>query len=254
MKKEIDCQVFADQLDALLEESLPEEGVRHLRLHADVCADCAMHLKVHEHLTLPSLEELEEAVPSDLLASMWPRVTESVAGLAPSKIPRKTRPGKASWLVPTLAAASLTLVFSTGFLLSELRRAESRGMRLAQQIIQLEEGMAAGNRQTEAAERTSNLGGRSTLILALAREDRMSVAGLQDRLRKLPGNTTLLEASQVAALLENTPPWTPAVWREALEAMGGEGISVQDLLGFLESSPLGSDVTIPTSQLIELLG
>ena len=63
MKKDVDCLVFEDQLDALVAGGLPVEGLEQLRLHAFSCPDCAMLLKVKEHLTRPSLEGLEAAVP-----------------------------------------------------------------------------------------------------------------------------------------------------------------------------------------------
>ncbi len=85
--KDIDCQVFGDQLDSLQDGTLPVEGQRQLRLHAASCPECAMVLKVSEHLTLPSLEELEEAVPADLLTGVWPGVE---AGLEWSETPAET--------------------------------------------------------------------------------------------------------------------------------------------------------------------
>ena len=74
MKKEIDCQVFEDQLDALARGTLPEEGARQLRTHAESCPACAAQMAVQKHLASPSLEELEAAVPEGMLASLWPRI------------------------------------------------------------------------------------------------------------------------------------------------------------------------------------
>ena len=102
MKKEIDCQVFEDQLDALLDGSLPDEGIGQLQLHALSCPDCAMLLRVHEHLALPSLEELEAGVPEELLTSMWPRIEVEVrpqpkdgsAGVSSAKVSRVSIPAR----------------------------------------------------------------------------------------------------------------------------------------------------------------
>ena len=78
MKKDVDCQVFEDQLDALVRAELPAEGMRQLRVHAGMCADCAMALKVQEHLLGPSLEELEARVPEELLGTVWPGVRRDI--------------------------------------------------------------------------------------------------------------------------------------------------------------------------------
>ena len=64
--KNPDCDVFQDQLDALQASALPEEGMEQLRLHAESCGDCAVLLRLHEHLVTPSLAELEAAVPDEL--------------------------------------------------------------------------------------------------------------------------------------------------------------------------------------------
>jgi hypothetical protein len=254
VKKDIDCRVFADQLDALLEGSLTDEGGEQLRLHATGCQDCAMQLRVHEHLAAPSLEALEAAVPGELVAYMWPRVEERLAQAESSG--RRPGPGGArtAWLVPTLAAASVALLFSTGFLFRELGRMQTREARLAQQIVELEEGLAAVGRHTAVVERTARLGGRNSWVLALSRQERISVVGLRDRLRSLPADATLLDASQVDALLRSAPAWTPAAWRDALATLRGrEGLSVRDLLGILESSTVSPETTIPTAPLIDLL-
>ena len=58
MSKDVDCQVFRDQLDALVQGALPEEGARQLRLHVADCPECAMQLKVQEHLVIGCIEYL----------------------------------------------------------------------------------------------------------------------------------------------------------------------------------------------------
>jgi hypothetical protein len=253
--RDIDCQVFDDQLGALLQDTLPEEGKRQLRLHAARCLDCAMQLRVQEHLVLPSLEELEAAVPSELVDSLWPRV-ETALAVERSGTRHRTGPasGRFPWLVPTLAAASAALLISTAFLFREVERTQAREAVLAQQIIELEEGLASAGGHTEVVERTARLGARSSWVLALSRQERITVVSLRDRLRSLPADAPLLDASQVEALLRSAPTWTPAGWRNALsELRAGDGVSVQDLLGILESSTVSPETTIPTAPLIDLL-
>ncbi|MEJ2206671.1 MAG: zf-HC2 domain-containing protein [Gemmatimonadota bacterium] len=253
MTRDIDCQVFDDQLGALLQDTLPEEGKRQLQLHAARCPDCAMQLRVHEHLALPSLEELETEVPSELVDSMWPSVQTAIQADG-----RDQRPGPAparfGWLVPALAAASVALLLSTAFLFRELGRIQAREIVLAQQIVELEEGLAAVDGRTELVERTANLGAPDSWVLALSRQERISVVSLRDRLRSLPADAPLLDASQVDALLRSAPTWTPAGWRNALRRLrAGDGVSVQDLLGILDSSTVNPETTIPTAPLIDLL-
>ncbi|MCK5649830.1 MAG: hypothetical protein KAJ42_00565, partial [Gemmatimonadetes bacterium] len=130
---------------------------------------------------------------------------------------------------------------------SELRRVEAREEALVQRLAELDV-------RSEAVERTANLAGRSPLIRALSRQGSLSVAALRDRLRSLPGNTVVLDASELEDLLANTASLAPPVWRAVLaEYEGGEGIRVRDLLEILESSRVPSDMSVPTSRLIQVL-
>ena len=51
MNEKVDCRVFQDQLEALVNGDLGEEGAESLRGHALTCPDCSMLLKVHEHVS-----------------------------------------------------------------------------------------------------------------------------------------------------------------------------------------------------------
>lgn len=238
MKKDIDCQLFEDQVDTYSRGALSEEGLEQLRLHAESCPECDMQLRVQEHLAIPSLEEVEAAVPDEVLAAVWPGIQEELG---------KRRSTPVFWLRPTLAAATIVWAIATGFLFSELRRVEAREEALVQRLAELDV-------RSEAVERTADLAGRSPLIRALSREGSMSVAALRDRLRSLPGNTVVFDASQLEDVLANTASLTPPVWRAALaEYEGGEGIRVRDILTILESSGVPSDMSIPTSRLIQVL-
>ena len=219
MKKDIDCQVFEDQIDAYSRGALSDEGLEQLRLHAETCPECAMQLRVQEHLAIPSLEEVEAAVPDEVLAAVWPGIQGELAKRRSSSAGRSRsrtglgwlRPGwfSPAWLRPTMAAATIVWAIATGFLFSELRRTEAREEVLVQRLAELDV-------RSEAVERTADLAGRSPLIRALSRQGSMSVAELQDRLRSLPGNTVVLDASELADVLANTASLTPPVWRAAL--------------------------------------
>jgi len=265
VKKEIDCQVFEDQLDALMEGSLPEEGTRQLKLHALSCSDCAMLLRVQEHLALPSLEESEAAVPEEFLASMWPGVQAEVAAQRMDVSAGTSGLGGLPWLIPTLAAASVMLLFSTGFLFSELRRTEASGIRLTQQVGELERGLAELDARTEWVERTASLAGSRrnrarALAFALSGQDSITVETLLELLGSYPADLVLLNASQVDAILRTTsrpPPDLRGILvalGDALTDLGYErGVRAGDLVEWLASSGLPRDMVLPKSQLIELL-
>jgi hypothetical protein len=251
MNKDVDCQVFGDQLDALVRGELPEEGVRQLRLHAESCPDCAMQLRVQEHLILPSLEELEARVPEELLASMWSRVEERVKEEARVEI----RP-RFGWLVPTLAAATLVLFFSTGFLFRELGRLRGREAILAQQVVEqqrwlseLEVGPSA-----DPVARTAALAGRNPWLRALSRQETISVQGLRTLLERMPGDRIVMSRGQLdAAVRSRTFPLPPPL-REALRGIEDrEGARARDLLRILDEMELTPELTFPTTDLIRLL-
>ncbi|MFH1763123.1 MAG: hypothetical protein ABIF09_02925 [Gemmatimonadota bacterium] len=296
MKKEIDCQIFEDQLDELLNGTLPEEGVVQLHHHSLSCYDCAMLLKVQEHLALPSLEEIEAAVPDEILASLWPRVQAGVQAepvvvsanvpadvpsskvssvTIPAGIPRPPfgplgsgetpLPRRFPWLAPTLAAASVILLFSTGFLFSELRQTKARGNEMAEQIVELERGMAELDPRTEWVERTAQLAGSGrnrarALNYALAGQESITVEALVELLGNYPADMVLFKASQLQNLLGTSvrpPPELRELFgllADALTTFGERNeVRAGDLAKWLATSGLPPDMVVPKSPLIELL-
>jgi len=262
VKKEIDCQIFGDQLDTLLDGSLSGEGTRQLQLHALSCPDCAMALRVQEHLALPSLEELEAAVPEELLASMWPKVRAEVAAQRMDVSAGTSFPKRFRWHVPTLAAASVTLLFFAGFLFSELKRSEARELQLAQQVGELDR---SGDGRTEWVERTAELagGGRNrarALDYVLSGQDYVTLDALLEILGRYPESIILFDAAQVEAL-SGTNSRPPPELRKILAALGdplttlgdAEGIRVGEFAEWLASLSLPPDMILPKSPLIELL-
>jgi len=270
VKKEIDCQIFEDQLDELLNGSLSDEGIGQLQHHALSCPDCAMLFRVKEHLTLPPLEELEAAVPEDLLASVWSGVQaglkarpESAPGAGSREAPPNRPPDapagtpKASgfpWLVPTLAAASVVLLFSTGFLFSELRQTDTRRVELAEQVGELEKGLAGLNERTAAVERTADLAGRNrwirALSMSLGRQESVSIEEVRRMVNRLPPDRPLFTATEVEAFLGGLGSWGfPDFGVEVSDKAGPDGLSAQELLAVFDSLDLPPDLTIPASRL-----
>jgi len=262
VKKEIDCQLFEDQLDALLDGSLPDEGIGQLQLHALSCPDCAMLLRVQEHLALPSLEELEAAAPEELVASMWStveaEVREQARGVS-ARVSAET-PGNRQfgWVIPTLAAASIVLLISTGFLFTELKRTKARGVELAEQIGELERGFVGLNERTAAVERTASLAGRNRWVRALSMDlstqKSVSIEWIREMVDRLPPDTPLFTATEVEALLGGVTSWGfPGFRVQVFDRAGTDGLSARELLSVFDSLNLDPELTVPASRLRDLL-
>ncbi|MFC1576029.1 hypothetical protein ACFL5A_05245, partial [Gemmatimonadota bacterium] len=218
--------------------------------------DCAMQLRVQEHLVRPSLEELEGEVPDELVASLWPRLQSELAPRPADINLQRGRSRAFTWLAPAMAAAIVVLIFSTGYLFSELTSMKEREGALAQQVLEQQRWLAELDvgPSTDPVARTATLAGRNPLVRALSRQETVSMAGLQGLLRSLPGDRTLLTAAQVEDLLNSRSTLTAPLWRETLVRMdGGDGMRARDLLRVLESMDLDPDMTLATAELINLL-
>jgi hypothetical protein len=256
-KKRVDCQFFQDQLDALIRGRLPDEGVRHLHLHADSCPECAMQLKVQEHLLGPSLEELEDQVPEELLEGMWDGVSQGL----PTRSPFFK--GSSRWLVPTLAAACVAFLFSTGFLAMERARLTRdtealtlQAEALAQQVTEQQRWMAASDldTSTDPVVRTAALAGRTPFARVLSREETISIHGLRSLLERMPSDRTVLSRAQLDAVLRNRAGLSQPLLREALVGIGTrDGVQAQELIRALESLDVSPGFTVPTADLMKIL-
>ncbi len=281
MKKDIDCRVFEDQLDSLVSGSLPEDGIDQLKLHASSCHACMMLFRVKEHLLTPSLGDLEESVPEEMVASMWQRVEAEVrprseADLAltpghasePSSDPvydRAPTPMRRSWLLPTLAAASVALLFSTGFLLTRLRTVEAGAIALQTQIGDLQRDMVELDARTEWVERTGQLAGsRRTQTRALGYlltgQESVTVADLVRLLGMYPANRVVFTASEVNDLTGTSARIPPelrelvSILAAALTDQDGVGeVRAGELAEWLASSDLDQTLSVPKGPLIEIL-
>jgi hypothetical protein len=247
-----------------------------------------MLLRVKEHLSLPSLAELEAAVPKELLKSVLPRVEKSLetpplGGSQESKSvfqrleasPQTRDQGRRrrssdrqpwkAWLVPTLAAASAVLLFSTGFLFSELRRVRAAGSQLAQEVGALQAEMAALEIRTEEVERTAELGGRNAyqaraLDFLTTGPESPTLGDLIELLESFSDDEVLLEASQIRTL-RRPPTLIPGEIREILKILYGEiqnrgtpqDIMAGELAEWLANSGIPLDQALPTSRLKQLL-
>lgn len=273
MTNEVDCQVFEDQLDALIQGALPEEGLRQLRIHARSCPSCALQLRLKEHLVRPSLEELEARVPEELVSTMWDRLQEKLqvgGSLSPGPSGRSAtaRPSgrrwrgkprspamlRLGWALPAMAAATVVLLAASGYLFAELQRVTDREQALAERLVQQTQRLGELEARTDAVARASAISGRGAWARVLSRTDRITVAELEEMLRSAPGTAVVLNASQVEALVTSPSPWAPAAWKLALASLEGRGdLSVSEVLALLEAAALDPGTALPTSRLTELL-
>jgi len=287
MNKSVDCRIFADQLDALVRGRLPDEGMRQLRIHAESCAECGLQLKVQEHLLEPSLEtlqSLEARVPEEMVTGMWKAVREDLTsrraaaaerggpdeeagvGADGSRGDGSGVPGgrvlfhprfrdRLPWLVPALAAATVALLFSTGFLLWQTERLGTRAAALAAQVEDQRHWMAQLEADaSDPVARTAALAGRSAWSRALARQEEISLGGLRDLLARAPGDRVILTRSQVDAVLRSRIPLSPPILREALAGIsGGDDVTAEELLQALDGLDVSPDTTLPTAELVALL-
>jgi hypothetical protein len=264
VSKDVDCQVFGDQLDVLVEGGLSEDGIRQLRHHAAECTECSMQLKVKEHLMGPSLAELESEVPEELLASVWGGVragleadaADSVAaGVLQERTVIPIRP-RLRWAIPALAAATLVLVFSTGFLSVALGSARDREATLAQQVAEQQRWLAelGASPFADPAARTAALAGRSPWARALSRQESITIQGLQTLLERVPGDRAVLSQDQLDSVLRSRIPLPVPLLREALARFDdGDGVLARDLLRALETLDVSPDMRVPTAELMDLL-
>jgi hypothetical protein len=254
--KEIDCEIFQDQLDTLHEVTLPDEGKRQLRLHAEACPDCAMILKMHEHTTALSQVELEAAVPDELLASMVPRVQSAIGDRKVVSMNDRRRRRAPGWLVPAMAAATVILAVGVGFLFAELRQLQGSERALAQQVVEQQRWLADLDVRLSSNEvvRTAALAGRTAWERALARRQNVTLTEIAEMLERVPTSTTVLSSSELEALVAGVPSRTRDAWSEALSDVDArDGIQAGELLQLVRSLPVDPERTMPTARILGLL-
>ena len=255
MKKDNDCEVFHDQLDALQQGDLSEEGLEQLRRHAGTCSECAMSLRVHEHLAVSTLADLEAAVPHGLTESVWRGVKAELADRRGSPSGEGRGGGRATWLVPAMAAAILALAVATGVSFTELTRVQARERVLARTLAEQQTWLAELDERTSANANVlaSGLAGRGW-ARALSRRERITLAELSELLRRLPARTTVLTAAQAETLMGVAPLWAASGLEGAIgEAEIGDGVRADELLEMLERLNVDPDMTLRTSRIIGLL-
>jgi hypothetical protein len=250
MNDPVDCLVFEDQLDAWMRGELPDEGVTQLQAHAAGCRACSTLARVGEGLSGPSLAELEAMVPDAWVDAMGERVEAALRERG------ATRPGRRSWVVPTLAAASVALLFTSGLAFRALGRAAVREEVLAEQVLDQQRRLTEqGASAADPTRRGSVVAGRAASLRSLGREGwqgPLTVADLRALLDELPAATPVIRAANARALSGSR--LIPATWREALAGLDtGRDVTAGDLLGVLDGLELPGATTVPAGRILELL-
>lgn len=257
MKRNIDCEVFQDQLDRLVKGTLAEDMVAQLRRHADSCADCAALLDLQRRLSVSSRADLEAAVPDEYVTTMWDRVRADIASQGARRGSRGGGRPASRWLVPGLAAASVLLLLVTGLLVRELKRLQAREQVLAQQVADHERWLTELDTRTRGGPiaRTAALAGSQVWERLLSRRESVSVAELEALLASLPARALVLSVDEWQGLEGTVPFGMRSVWAGATSVVESEdGVQAAELLGLLNALDLEPDRRVSTARILALRG
>lgn len=253
MKPESDCDVFQRSLDALKSGGLAQNERALLESHADTCPDCAMLLRLHHHLTLPTQEELEAAVPVEMVSTLKSRLAAEMTRRRARKTPERWDRGNRAWLTPALAAAAVLLLGTVGLLYSEVQKLRDQQRTLVERVAEQQSRLVELELRPSAAavERAARLAGSSGWERLLARKERISLAELSDLLGRLPSGTTVYSRSEFEALTAGAPVWLTRAWRATLaEVDADDGIQVEELMHLLDDLAVDPQRSIPTARLL----
>jgi hypothetical protein len=203
MKDKTDCEKIQEMLDRLAKGELTEEERRAIQEHAAACPDCAMLLKIHAHCREFGDDELEAAVPDEMVQGMWPNVAARIAGKPTPSRPRLSRWRRA--LVPGLAAALFVLAFVCGFLVGELQELRQREGLLISELAASRE-MLEHYRQGAAAPRPAGRMPELGWRYILPEQEDFSVEELVSLLEQVPPQTSILSSGNALAFYGRAIP------------------------------------------------
>lgn len=256
MKDRTECEVFQDRLDAVRAGTAGPEDRDRLREHAASCPDCAALLRMHERLDLPAQDELEAAVPSDLVDSMWPRVRE-VVGVGPAagaKGASRWTVRPPAWLVPAMAAAIAALLLGVGYLAGDRARLREREADLAQRVA--EQGRRLTELERSGPGGAFRTGGPLTSAgweRALTGRETITLGEMRTLLARVPAGTTLFGASELEALSGAIPFWLRDRWSAALDGIDvSDGVQAGEMLAALRALDLDAGTSIPTARILAI--
>lgn len=255
MNGRIDCRGFQRKLDELRLGTLPDEQHRLLRDHAGWCHDCGMLLKMEEHLSALSDEELEQIVPDELVDGMYGRVIEKI-----EEQPRRRFRLPDLWrmrpaLVPALSAAVVLLLVAGGWMFGQLRSVQMKERQLTLRVEHQEKQL----RDLAPPVSLRLTGGEPSTIWL--RDWRRSVAGGRDLtvgelgslLEGVPEETQVLDAREAKILHARIEEWlSPLLRQELAKVRFEDGIAAAELRRILLELELDEETRVPTARLFSL--
>lgn len=203
MKDKIDCEKIQEMLDRLAKGELTDEERRAIREHAASCPDCAMLLRIDVHCREFGDEELEAAVPEEMVQGMWPNVEAHIKRNAAPSRPRLPRWRRA--LVPGLAAALFVLAFVCGFLVGEVQELRQREGILTSELAASRD-LLMHYQQPVTATRPTGLLPKLGWRYILPEQEEFSVEELVSLLEKVPPQTSILSPGNALAFYGRAIP------------------------------------------------
>lgn len=271
MKEISSCESFEKLLDRQAAGDLTPEETHWLSQHARQCADCAMLLRIRDHLAAPSTEVLAEDLPADADARMWHAVAAQTR--TPAAAGRRSAPwwqaaNPQRWLAPVFATALLLLLIGNLLLIGELRRIHHREQELASQLAQIENrlpvagqpaeiatlagGFTAGRRPGILAAATR--GARSRIDVSIGRwlpdRESLTASELRAELSQIPPRITLLSRYDAELLLEHLAARSPLGIGALLKHVQIEdGLQTEEVLRLLDQLLPDAEQSISREQL-----
>lgn len=243
------CERFHDDLAPWMRGDLDEAETRALLEHASHCADCAAVLRIEEQLALGSTEELEGAVPEELVRTVWPGVAAALSTRRERR-PQASAPLHRRMLVPALAASLAVLLTLSGFLLGRLTELNRARPALKTEVTfppaQLDL-TARPEIQVLEPERTA-----SRPPLRLPREA-TSLDAVRSWLRQLPPDTVLLSGQETRLVMAGVSPGLGFLRQtRAIQIDPDDGVDARELLDLLETLDRGAERRIAERWLRDL--
>jgi hypothetical protein len=250
MNNPIDCRIFQDQLERLIQDDLPHEGRELLRRHAAECPECAAILEMKTRLSEKTLGDLEDEVPEFLAEGMWGRVQGAIE---PGGIQRPERPRSRfgwGWLIPAQAAAVVLLAVAVGVLAGRLNKIQQREALLAQRISRQEQVMRTRDPQG-AAEQESLPAGWSPgpqWERVLADSGGLTLRDVTVFLGSVPRGRLILPPAPAQEIIRRLSYRPPAAVAQALGRINiSDGLDAGEALDLLHSYGFDPERRIPQS-------
>lgn len=249
-----DCREFRELVNRTRYGELSREERAALERHAEGCADCAVELRIHAHVTAVSGAELESAVPDEMVDTMWRNVMEDLS----RRSVRRSPSGSRMWpmmkiLVPALAAAVVVLVFTGGFLFGELRQLKTREQQLLSEMQRKDDLITELTVAQAGSGRSIYRTGEIMMRRGLPRQENFSAGELLSLLRNLAPETTILGTDETESLISLSLSWrglSPDALPKEFDAL--DGLQAQEAIWLIEVLKIDPSETISRERLLAL--